>query len=226
MFLGGGGSSRSVVAGEPTWGISATTGQLADNHDILSVETVAGEGDPERVTQGESSEAAALQREETALFSRVAARAQRERGGAGREREGTAASDGEIGPATATGAGQAGARAGASDRGWGYGWGYRVAVEDSLGNMVKKLEQRGDLSESRIQKLEASLKSDVQSSIFERMEERVHAVERVFDANLQHAVASSKYRWMIPFAIVLGVIVVIVAVVCMKYRNLQKTHIL
>lgn len=33
-------------------GISATTGQLADNHDILSVETVAGEGDPERVTQG------------------------------------------------------------------------------------------------------------------------------------------------------------------------------
>ena len=43
-------------------GISATTGQLADNHDILSVETVAGEGDPERVTQGESSEAAALQR--------------------------------------------------------------------------------------------------------------------------------------------------------------------
>lgn len=55
-------------------GISATTGQLADNHDILSVETVAGEGDPERVTQGESSEAAALQREETALFSRVAAR--------------------------------------------------------------------------------------------------------------------------------------------------------
>ena len=99
-------------------------------------------------------------------------------------------------------------------------------MEDSLGNMVKKLEQRGDLSESRIQKLEASLKSDVQSSIFERMEERVHAVERVFDANLQHAVASSKYRWMIPFAIVLGVIVVIVAVICMKYRNLQKTHIL
>ena len=41
-----------------------------------------------------------------------------------------------------------------------------------------------------------------------------------------YVVASSKYRWMIPFAIVLGVIVVIVAVVCMKYRNLQKTHIL
>ena len=32
-----------------TIGISATTGQLADNHDILSVETVEGEGDPDRI---------------------------------------------------------------------------------------------------------------------------------------------------------------------------------
>ena len=34
---------------EATIGISATTGQLADNHDILSVETVEGEGDPDRI---------------------------------------------------------------------------------------------------------------------------------------------------------------------------------
>ena len=55
-------------------GISSTTGQLADNHDILAVETVEGVGDPEKVELGESSETRELQKEETALFSRVVAR--------------------------------------------------------------------------------------------------------------------------------------------------------
>lgn len=32
-------------------GISATTGQLADNHDILAVETVVGEGNPDKVVE-------------------------------------------------------------------------------------------------------------------------------------------------------------------------------
>lgn len=41
-------------------GISATTGQLADNHDILSVETVEGEGNPDnvQVTRSEDREMA------------------------------------------------------------------------------------------------------------------------------------------------------------------------
>ena len=41
-------------------GISATTGQLADNHDILSVETVEGEGNPDNVhvTRSEDREMA------------------------------------------------------------------------------------------------------------------------------------------------------------------------
>ena len=51
---------------EPNWwreatiGISATTGQLADNHDILSVETVEGEGNPDNVhvTRSEDREMA------------------------------------------------------------------------------------------------------------------------------------------------------------------------
>ena len=51
---------------EPNWwreatiGISATTGQLADNHDILSVETVEGEGNPDnvQVTRSEDREMA------------------------------------------------------------------------------------------------------------------------------------------------------------------------
>lgn len=39
-------------------GISATTGQLADNHDILSVETVEGEGDPDKVVVSNDKQAA------------------------------------------------------------------------------------------------------------------------------------------------------------------------
>ena len=39
-------------------GISATTGQLADNHDILSVETVEGEGDPDKVIVNNDKQAA------------------------------------------------------------------------------------------------------------------------------------------------------------------------
>lgn len=55
-------------------GISSTTGQLADNHDILAVETVEGVGDPEQVTMSESSETRELQKEETELFARVVKR--------------------------------------------------------------------------------------------------------------------------------------------------------
>ena len=49
---------------KPDWwrrayiGISATTGQLADNHDILSVETVEGESDPDKIVVDKTMKAA------------------------------------------------------------------------------------------------------------------------------------------------------------------------
>ena len=49
---------------KPDWwrrayiGISATTGQLADNHDILSVETVEGESDPDKIIVDKTMKAA------------------------------------------------------------------------------------------------------------------------------------------------------------------------
>lgn len=39
-------------------GITATTGQLADNHDILAVETVEGEGNPDKVVENPIKKAA------------------------------------------------------------------------------------------------------------------------------------------------------------------------
>ena len=59
---------------KPDWwrrayiGISATTGQLADNHDILSVETVEGESDPDKVLVSESKEVQDLKNHENDII--------------------------------------------------------------------------------------------------------------------------------------------------------------
>ena len=62
---------------KPDWwrrayiGISATTGQLADNHDILSVETVEGESDPDKVLVSESKEVQDLKNHENQMFAEL-----------------------------------------------------------------------------------------------------------------------------------------------------------
>ena len=65
---------------KPDWwrrayiGISATTGQLADNHDILSVETVEGESDPDKVLVSESKEVQDLKNHESHMFAELMAK--------------------------------------------------------------------------------------------------------------------------------------------------------
>lgn len=61
----------------PSWwqkayiGISAATGQLADNHDILAVETVLGVGDPDLVTVSPSRENQTIEDKDTVLMSQL-----------------------------------------------------------------------------------------------------------------------------------------------------------
>ena len=61
----------------PSWwqkayiGISAATGQLADNHDILAVETVLGVGDPDLVTVNPSKETQTIEDKDTVLMSQL-----------------------------------------------------------------------------------------------------------------------------------------------------------
>ena len=81
-----------------------------------------------------------------------------------------------------------------------------VAVDDSLNNMIKKLQQSSDISESRILDIEQTLKRDVQSSINTKLEKRVKAIEDVFDAHLKEAVKKSNKAWMIPFVLLVVVI--------------------
>ena len=79
--------------------------------------------------------------------------------------------------------------------------------------MIKKLNERGDISEGRITELEESLKKDVTSSVVSQMEKRVKVLEDGFNKNLQAAVKKSSAAWMIPFVLVVVIIAIIVLVV-------------
>lgn len=94
---------------------------------------------------------------------------------------------------------------------------YRIAVDESTSNMIKKLNERGDVSEGRISELEESVKKDVTTSVFQKMEDRVKVLEDGFNKNLKAAVKKSSAAWIIPFVIVVVVIGVIVLVVYVRF---------
>ena len=99
-------------------------------------------------------------------------------------------------------------------------------MDDSLNNMIKKLQERGDVSEGRISELEASLKNKMQSSLSSELESRLKVLEKVFDTNIEKEVKKGNTTWVIPFVILVIVIGGALVVVYNKYRNLQKEHLL
>lgn len=99
-------------------------------------------------------------------------------------------------------------------------------MDDSINNMIKKLQERGDVSEGRIQSIEASLKRDVQSSIIKSMEKRVGDLEAAVDKNVKAAVSKSTKQWVVPFVIVVVVVAVVVVVLYSKYNSTQKRNLL
>ena len=101
-----------------------------------------------------------------------------------------------------------------------------LAVDESLNNMIKKLQKSSDLSENRIREVESSLKSEVSSLMSKKLEDRVRVVEEAFNKSLKAAVKRSNTAWMIPFALVVVVIGGVLIVVYGKYRTAQKTHLL
>ena len=92
--------------------------------------------------------------------------------------------------------------------------------------MIKKLQERGDVSEGRIQSIEASLKRDVQNSITKSMEKRVTDLEKAFDQSVKAAVSKSTKQWVVPFVIVVGVVGMVVSVLYFKYTSTQKRNLL
>ena len=180
-------------------GISSSTGQLADNHDILSVETVEGEGDPDKVSVSPSRAAAKLEEEENSAFQAMMAK---------RSVNPAALTAEETSLVKVMEAMDQHQRLDVSKLKRELE--HRiVAVEESLNNMIKKLQQSSDLSESRIFDIEQSLKRDVQSSMNTKLEKRVRAVEDVFADHLKEEVKKSSRKWMIPFVVLVSVVGVV-----------------
>ena len=99
-------------------------------------------------------------------------------------------------------------------------------MDDSLNNMIKKLQARGDVSEGRIAELEASLKNKMENSLSSEMESRLKVLEKVFDMNIETEVKKSSSSWIIPFIILVVVLGGALMVVYNRYRYLKKEHML
>lgn len=141
-------------------GISGSTGQVADNHDLISVETVLGisevvEKDDVVLTSKEREDRlASLLKEESidinklnpkdkalfAMASELGEMREREVNKLKRELERSLAGRSEEEELV-------------------------IAIDDSINNMIRKLQTRGDVSETKIEELEESLKKRVSSSI-------------------------------------------------------------
>lgn len=85
-------------------------------------------------------------------------------------------------------------------------------MDDSLNNMIKKLQQRGDVSEGRIAELEASLKNKVQTTLSMDLEERLKFLESVVNSHVASEVKKNSGKWIIPFVLLVVVIVIALAV--------------
>ena len=180
-------------------GISSSTGQLADNHDILSVETVEGEGDPDKVSVSPSRATAKLEEEENSAFQAMMAKR-------------------SVNPAALTAEERSLVKVmEAMDQHQRLDVSKLkrevehtlVAVDDSLNNMIKKLRERGDLSDNRIAELESSLKNKIQSRLSEDMEQRLKLLEHAFDESVKQEVKKSSGTWIVPFLLLVVVIVAV-----------------
>ena len=85
-------------------------------------------------------------------------------------------------------------------------------MDDSLNNMIKKLQQRGDVSERRIAELEASLKNKVQTTLSMDLEERLKFLESVVNSHVASEVKKNSGKWIIPFVLLVVVIVIALAI--------------
>ena len=85
-------------------------------------------------------------------------------------------------------------------------------MDESLNNMIKKLQQRGDVSEGRIAELEASLKNKVQTTLSMDLEERLKFLESVVNSHVASEVKKNSGKWIIPFVLLVVVIVIALAI--------------
>ena len=75
--------------------------------------------------------------------------------------------------------------------------------------MIRKLQQRGDVSETRISELESRMQNRVGSSLTEQIQNRISVLEKMLDNSLKQEVKKSSGTWIVPFLLLVVVIVAV-----------------
>ena len=75
--------------------------------------------------------------------------------------------------------------------------------------MIRKLQQRGDVSETRISELESRMQNRVGSSLTEQIQNRISVLEKMLDNSLKQEVKKSSGTWIVPFLLLVVIIVAV-----------------
>ena len=67
--------------------------------------------------------------------------------------------------------------------------------------MIRKLEQRGDVSEGRITELEGQMQERVKSSVSEQIKMRIQNLEMLLEKSVEREVKQKSGSWIVPFVL-------------------------
>lgn len=199
-------------------GISASTGDLADNHDLIEVSTMLGITSTDSSLQAKEEEQLEMAREESlknllktegvdvanlnpkemALFALVKEMNDKQ----GEElqklkRELEHSMSGEYECVL-----------------------LEVAIDDSINSMIRKLQQRGDVSETRISELESTMQNRVGSSLTEQIQNRISVLEKMLDNSLKQEVKKKSSSWILPFLLLSVVLSIVFFFVYVPVRSI------
>ena len=93
----------------------------------------------------------------------------------------------------------------------GFEGAYHVAIDDSINNMIRKLQKRGDVSDVRISDLESSLQKRVGGSVSSQVQQRITLLEKMLEENLQQEVKKKSGAWIVPFVLLAVCLVIVFA---------------
>ena len=67
--------------------------------------------------------------------------------------------------------------------------------------MIRKLEQRGDVSEGRITELEGQMQERVKSSVSQQITRRIQNLEMLLEKSVEQEVKQKSGSWIVPFVL-------------------------
>ncbi|KAK8805394.1 hypothetical protein WA158_002050 [Blastocystis sp. Blastoise] len=197
-------------------GLSSTTGQLADNHDILSLVTYGKISDPsliadekkvqeKQIAEEESNQLSKLLREEGIDFNNLNVN---EKAILNVVRKIDQKQQAEVAKLKRELERQL------------------TAVDDNLNSLINKLAKREDVSEGRINDLENRINERMNTKLSTELDSRILKLESYFQEHLNEEVKAKSGKWILPFCLLSIVLIGFFVIAYRKYNYLTKTHLL